>query len=118
MNTCHFAIALITTAAFSPFIAQASPEMESVNICARALAASLAAPGAAAPAYKLVYLRNRFTGSVADYFPANAFDLEAHDPKTGKVIARARCSTNYRGAIVAFSRVRSGEESATLSAQR
>lgn len=118
MHTSYFALALITTTALAPLLSQASPETESVNVCARALAAGLGGTGGSAPTYKLIYFGHQFTGSVADYFSANSFELEAHDPKTGAVIASARCSTNYRGAVVAFSRVPVSEEGAILSAQR
>src|SRR5579862_3272695 len=103
MHIRHFALAIITIAALSPSISEAAPETESVNACARTLAAGVGGTGGFIPSYKLIYSGNRFTGSVADYFPGNSFELEAHDPKTHAVIARARCSTNYRGEVVAFS---------------
>jgi hypothetical protein len=90
-----------------------------MNVLRLALAAVMAATGAVPPSYKLRYHVDRFSGSIADYFPDNdTFELEAHDPKTGVVIARARCSTNTRGAIVAFSSVPLGDEGAILSDQR
>jgi hypothetical protein len=119
MNILRFTLAVVTAAGFSPLISQASPEVDSVNTCARALAASMAVAGAVPPSYKLRYHVSRFSRSIADYFPANdTFELEAHDPKTGVVIARARCSLNTRGTIVAFSTVSLGDEGAILSAQR
>jgi hypothetical protein len=119
MNLLRFTLAVVIAAGLSPLISQASPEADSVNTCARALAASMAVAGAAPPSYKLQYHVSRFSHSIADYFSANdTFELEAHDPKTGVVIARARCSTNTRGTIVAFSAVPLGDEDAILSAQR
>jgi hypothetical protein len=119
MNILRFTLAVVTAAGFSPLISQASPEADSVNTCARAFAASMAVNGAAPPSYKLRYHVNRFSGSIADYFATNdTFELEAHDPKTGAVVARARCSTNTRGTIVALSSVPLGDKGAILSAQR
>jgi hypothetical protein len=119
MNFLRLTLAIATAAGFLPLTSQASPEADAVNSCARALAASMAVPGAAPPSYKLRYHVNRLPGSIADYFPASdTFELEAHDPKTGVVIARARCSTNTRGTVVAFSSVPLGEKGAILSAQR
>lgn len=118
MNILRFTLAVVTVAGFSPLISQASPGMDSVNTCARAFAASMGLTAAVPPSYKLRYV-NRFSGSIADYYPGNdTFDLEAHDPKTGAVIARARCSTNTRGRIVALSSVPLGDKGAILSAQR
>jgi hypothetical protein len=119
MNLLRFTLAVVIAAGLSPLISQASTGADSVNTCARALAASMAVAGAAPPSYKLQYHVSRFSHSIADYFSANdTFELEAHDPKTGVVIARARCSTNTRGTIVAFSAVPLGDEGAILSAQR
>jgi hypothetical protein len=104
MKLRTFALAAAVVAAFSPTICNASPERAAVNACARAFAARIANEPAAAPRYKLDYRDSWSTGSIADYFPINSdFDLEAHDPKTGAVLARARCSTDTRGAVVAFS---------------
>jgi hypothetical protein len=119
MNARRFALAVVTAAGVSPLISHASPAVDSVNTCARAFAASMAVSGAAPPTYKLRYHVGRLSGSIADYFPTNdTFELEAHDPKTGVVIARARCSTNSRGTIVAFSSTPLGSKGAILSAQR
>jgi hypothetical protein len=119
MNVLRFTLAVVTAAGFSPLISHASPEVDSVNTCARALAASMAVADAVPPSYKLRYHVSQFSGSIADYFPAyHTFELEAHDPKTDVVIARARCATNTRGVIVAFSAVPLGDEGAILSARR
>jgi hypothetical protein len=118
MNPLRYALA-VATAALSPLICHASPVADSVNTCARAFAASMADAGAPPLNYKLQYHIDRFSGSIADYFGSGyTFDLEAHHPKTGVVIARARCSTNTRGAIVAFTSVPLGDQGAILSAQR
>lgn len=111
MNARTFGLAAAALAAFSPTICNASPERAAVNACARAFAARIANEPAVAPRYKLDYRDGWSTGSVADYFPTDStFDLEAHDPKSGLVIAHARCSTNARGEIVAFSLLPSADQ--------
>lgn len=119
MNILRLTLAVVTAVGFSPLLSQASPGPGAVDSCARAFAASMAVNGAAPPSYKLQYHVDRFSGSVADYFATNdTFDLEAHDPKTRVVVARARCSTNTRGTVVAFFSLPLGNKGVILSAQR
>ena len=92
--------------ALSPVIANASPEKDALNACATAFATSLTAPGAAAPTFKVVDGSAHTTGSVGDFFAHSfTFYLYANSQKTGLQIARASCSTNSRGAVVALSPV-------------
>jgi hypothetical protein len=119
MNILRSTLAVITAVGFSPLLSHASPGTAPVNNCAHAFAASLAVNGAAPPSYKLQYRADRFSGSFADYYATHdTFELEAHDPKTHAVIARARCSTNTRGAIVALSSLPLGNKDVILSARR
>jgi hypothetical protein len=108
------AIAVVT-----PAICNASPETAALNACARAFASSLVAPGAPAPAFKVVYGGARSAGSVTDFFArAYTFDLHANDKKTGLPVARASCSTDARGSLIALSAVPLDQpESLTLAAQ-
>ena len=111
------ALAAATIAAFSPAISNASPEKASVQACASTFATSIASPGIATPAYKLSY-RGNFGSALADFYPADyTFTLEARDPKTGLAIARARCSANSRGTVIAFTAVPLDAKPATLAAQ-
>jgi hypothetical protein len=99
MNLRKISLAIVTIAALSPAISNASPEKASVKACATAFAASIAAPGSTLPAYKLAY-RSSFGSALADFYPtAYTFTLEAHDPKTGAAIARAVCSADSRGTV-------------------
>lgn len=99
MNIRKVALAVVTIAALSPVVSNASPEKVSAKACAIAFASSLAAPGADAPAYKFSY-RSGVSSSLAAFYPTDyTFTLEAHDPKTGVAIARARCSTDYHGTV-------------------
>ena len=106
MNSRHIGLGLTlaSIAALTPVISNASPEKAALDACARAFATSLAAPGAAAPAFKLAYRSNEFAGSMLEFYTREyTFDLNANDPKTGLPIARASCSTDAHGAVVALS---------------
>jgi hypothetical protein len=110
-------LAAVTIAALSPAVSNASPERVSAKACASAFASSIAAPGADAPAYKLAF-RGATGGALADYYPSDfTFTLEARDPKTHLPIARAVCSTNYRGHVTTISAVPLNAESGKLASQ-
>ncbi len=94
----------VAAAALAPAMSNASPEKLSFDACVSAFEKSLTAPGVASTAYKVVDRAGRFTGSVTQFFATEyTYDLESHNPKSGAVLARARCSTNERGAVLAFS---------------
>ncbi len=100
LRTMSLAAAIV---ALSPAMANASPEKDALNACAAAFAASLAAPGAAAPTFKVVDGGTRAVQSVGDFFARDyTFYLFANSQKTGSPIARARCSTNSHGAVVSL----------------
>jgi hypothetical protein len=95
-------------AALLPSISNASPEKDAVSACAHAFATNIATPGAT-PTYKLDYQGDRLgswspgpLGSAGFFANGYTFDLQAHDPKTGEAIARARCSTNLRAVVIAL----------------
>jgi len=118
MNLRKIGLAVATTAVLAPAISNASPERDALNACARAFASSLASPGAAAPTFKVAYHSNIHTGSMLEFYTrAYTFDLHANDPKTGSPIARASCSTDPRGAVVALSAVPLDAAQATLAAR-
>src|ERR1700737_4320154 len=107
MKFRHFALAAASIAALAPAVSSASPpEKAALHACARAFASSLAAPGTAAPTYKVAYRDNRFVGSMLEFYTREyRFELHANDLKTGLPIARASCTTNSRGAVVALSSI-------------
>ena len=87
-----------------------------LNACARAFASSLATPGSTAPSFKVAYRGNLYTGSMLEFYSREfTFDLNAKDPKTGLAIARASCSTDSSGAVIALSSL--PVASRTLTAQ-
>ena len=116
MNAHTFGLAVAAIAAFSTAICNASPETTAVNTCARAFVDNIAPERAAAPRYKIDYRDSLSGSSIAFYFPTTStFDLEAHDPKTGAVFARARCSTDASGAVVALSLLSLGDKKVTFT---
>jgi hypothetical protein len=118
MKYRNVALALAAAAALVPAISNASPERAALDACARAFASSLATPGTAAPAFKVAYRGSPSPGSMlAFYMREYSFDLRANDPKTGQPVARASCSTNARGAVIALSSLPLEAAPATLAAQ-
>jgi hypothetical protein len=104
MTIRTLALIAATAAALSPVIASASPEKDALNACAHAFASSLAANGAAAPAFKLDYHSSEFATSMIQFYNREyTFELHARDPKSGQPLARASCSTDIHGAVVALS---------------
>jgi len=105
VNLRKLALAAAAITALTPAISNASPETDALNACARAFATSLAAPGAAAPTFKVVDGSARQATSVGDFFSRQyTFDLYANS-MSGAPIARASCSTGWRGAVIALSPV-------------
>jgi hypothetical protein len=97
-------LALATIASAAPAISQASTEKDALNSCVRTFAASLAAPGTAAPAYKVEYRGNQYVQSMAEaYRRGYTFHLFARSAKTGLPLAQASCETDSHGAVVAMS---------------
>ena len=98
-------LALATIASAAPAVSQASTEKDALNSCVRSFAASLTAPGATVPAYKVEYRGNQYVQSaVAEvYSRGYTFHLLARNGKTGLSLAQATCETDSRGAVVAIS---------------
>lgn len=115
MSIHKIVLAAAAVTALAPAISNASVERTSVKACASAFATSIATPGVT-PAFKLAY-RSTFGGSLADFYPTEyTFTLEAHDPKTGLPVARARCSTDARGVVTEIAAVPMSSN-ATLAAR-
>jgi hypothetical protein len=103
MKFRNIALTAAALAALTPAICNASPEKDGLNACARAFAATLAPPGADAPAFKVTYRNDQRFGSMLEYYIREYnFDLHVNDKKTGLAVARAKCSTDAHGALVAF----------------
>src|SRR5258706_3859974 len=94
---------LASMAALVPVASDASAEKAALNACARAFASSLAAPGSAVPAYKVAYMGSEYAGSMLAFYAREfAFDLYANDLKTRLPIARASCSLDSHGTVIAL----------------
>ena len=116
MSTRKIAFTAATLAALSPVLANASPERASAQACAHAFASSIATPGAPAPLFKLAY-RGASGSVLSDLYPSDyTFTLEARDPKTGTAVARAVCTTNYRGVVTTLAAMPLTAKPATLAA--
>ena len=119
MNLCTISVRVAAIVALSPAMAHASPEKDALNACAAAFATTLAAPGAAAPTFKVVDGGTHRSASVGDFFARNyTFYLYANCQKTGMQIASASCSTNSRGAVAALSPVQLEEAASPSLASR
>ena len=105
MNIRTISLAVLTVAALSPALSNASVERNSVNACASAFASSIASPGISS-GYKVDY-RGGFAGStVSAFYPSDVtYSLEARDPKTGAAFARATCSVDSRGKLQSITAV-------------
>jgi hypothetical protein len=100
MDIRPFLPALALIAAISPSTSNASSEDAALNACARAFASSIAAPGSAAPVYKLKYPGDHGESPLASYYGVRyTFYLQAQNAKTGLPLARASCSVDARGTI-------------------
>lgn len=118
MNLRKIGLAVATIAAFAPAISNASPERSAMKACARAFAASLASPGSAAPAFKVSYQGDLFSGSMLEFYSREyTFELHANDQKTGLPIARASCSADRSGTVTALSSIPLDAVSPTLAAR-
>jgi hypothetical protein len=118
MNLLKISLAAAAIAALVPAVSSASPEKSALDACARAFVSSLAAPGGAAPTYKVDYRGVQFVQSVADvYSRGYTFFLFAKSSKTGLPMAQASCAADYHGAVVALSPIPSDAARQILAAR-
>jgi hypothetical protein len=109
-------LSLAAIASLAPALSQASPEKVALDSCVRTFAASLAVPGASAPAYKVEYRGNQYVQSLSQiYSHGYTFHLLARS-KTGSPLAQANCETDSNGTVVAMSPLPAGAPQ-TLAAQ-
>ena len=117
MRNRKMALAAVAIAALAPIVSNASPERAALKACAGAFASSLASPGGAGPAFKIDY-RDLSTGSMLEFYVHTfTFELHANDSKTGLPIARASCSADARGAVIALSSMPLETEHPALAAK-
>jgi hypothetical protein len=103
MHFRKLSVSLAAAAALSPAFAHAGSDTAALKACARAFATSIAAPGTQAPAFKLNYQQNHMSSAMSDYYAREyTFFMKAADPKTGAPLARATCSADTSGAVIAL----------------
>ena len=118
MNLRQFGLAVATIAALAPAMSNASAEQSAMKACARAFATSLASRGSAAPTFKVSYQGNLFAGSVLEFYSREyTFEMHANDQKTGLPIARASCSADRQGTVIALSSIPLDAVSPALAAE-
>jgi hypothetical protein len=118
MNIRKLSLVIVTIAAIAPVIASASPEDAALNACVKAFANTIAAPGAAAPAFKLSYAQRHFVSPVTEYYARNyTFTMKAQNSRTGTAFASATCSADTRGSVLEFTSTAKPAESTTLAAR-
>lgn len=119
MNFRTVLLGAASIAAFLPAVSHSSTENAALGACARAFAASMAAPGSSAPAFKLKYRSSQAQSAFDDYYRAHeyTFYLQARDAKTGATLARATCTSDMRGAQIALTATPLNGTEATLAAR-
>jgi hypothetical protein len=118
MSIRKLGLSIIAAAALQPAICTASSEKTAFDSCVTAFEASIAAGGAGAPAYKILYRGNRFDSAIEQYFATEyTYDLAARNAKTGATRARARCTADSRGAVFSLEPLPLEEKAPALAAQ-
>jgi hypothetical protein len=79
----------------------------------------VAAPGSRAPEFKLKYRGTQALSAIADYYGGHeyTFYLQAHDTKTGATVARATCTSDTHGTLIALTATPLNSSEATLAAR-
>jgi hypothetical protein len=108
-----------SVAAILPSVSHATTESAALGACARAFAASMASPGASAPAFKLKYRSSAAGSAITEYYASReyTFYLQAHDVKTGATLARATCTADRQGTQIALNAKPLDGAEATLAAR-
>jgi len=110
------AMALAASLATLPALSIAMPSDAALNGCAQQIVSDLAAHQGLTPKYSVNLDRRR---SFSDFGVAEPeiyrFTLEARDPKTGLLVARAECDARYTGKVVAFRTLPLAAQSTTLA---
>jgi hypothetical protein len=104
MSNSKAARAIVFAAALSPAVCNASSDVLAFDACVSAFEKSIAVPGSPLPLYKVMHRGVDSLSPIEQYFAMEyTYDLAANDPKTGAVLARARCSTDRRGVVISLS---------------
>ncbi len=105
MNTRRLGLAIIAIAAVGPAVSQAGAGNTPLEACVSAFEKTLVSSDEVARTFKLVREKDEQSPSaLLQYYSIGyTFDLQAHDPKTGEIVAQARCLANSRGKVSSLS---------------
>ncbi len=97
------ALVLAASLAALPALSVAKPSDVALNGCAQQVVSEFAARQGLTPKYSVNLDQRRSFRDFGAAEPAiYRFTLEARDPKTGLLVARAECDARYTGEVVAF----------------
>jgi hypothetical protein len=104
MQTRRLGLAIIALAAVAPAVSQASPGKTPFEACVNAFEKTLVSSDDVQPKFKVVHREDDVMSAIERYYSIGyTFDLQANDPKTGEVVAQARCLTDSRGKVSSLS---------------
>lgn len=105
MITRRLGFAIIALCAVGPAVSQAWPGDAPLQACVSAFEKTLVSPDDAARTFKVVHEKDEpYASAILQYYSIGyTFDLQAHDPKSGELVAQARCITDNRGKISSLS---------------
>jgi hypothetical protein len=103
MKPRHLLLAAIAGATLFPSLSTAAGDKDAANACARAFAASIAAPGTEPAPYRLSFRVP--PSSLSPYGRSVTFNMQAQNARTGTILARAICTANRDGSVTTVSAV-------------
>ncbi len=99
MITRRLGFAIIALCAVGPAVSQAWPGDAPLQACVSAFEKTLVSPDDAARTFKVVHEKDeQYASAILQYYSIGyTFDLQAHDPKSGELVAQARCHRRQPG---------------------
>jgi hypothetical protein len=114
----RFGLSIAALAAVCPAVCNAWPAKAALDACVTAFEKTLAPADEVSHAFKVVYGREAFATSIADYYRTSyTFELQASNSKSGAVVARALCSADRHGGV-ALTALLDSQQAAARVAQR
>ena len=110
-------IPLVTALAVHPALSHSKSADVALNACARQVVDDVAARQGLQPKYS-VTLENDLRLSPPAFADVYRFTLEARDPKTGSIVARAECDAAHDGKVISYRTLPLRKEPATLAKNR
>jgi hypothetical protein len=110
-------IPLVTALAVHPALSHSKPADIALDACARQVVGDVAARQGLQPKYS-VTLKDDPLLSLPASADVYRFTLEARDPKTGSIVARAECDAAHDGKVISYRTLPLIKEPATLAKNR